>query len=50
MPDTDYTWKKCPKFARTSKNSFSKLPDFYDNFQKVAQNVKGFCFFFYFHM
>jgi hypothetical protein len=27
----------------------SKSPDFYNKFQKVANNIKGFWFFFYFH-
>jgi len=28
------------------EESFFKSPDFYDNFQQVAKNIKGFCFFF----
>ncbi len=42
--------KKWPKFARFQKNLNSKLPVFYESFQKVARNIEGFCSFSYFHM
>jgi hypothetical protein len=41
----DFSWEKCPKFARSYfKNS--KSPEHYDNFQRVAKDIEGFCFFF----
>ncbi len=31
------------QIRRTSNLKNSKLPEFYDNFQKVAKNIEGFC-------
>ncbi len=33
------------QICRTSNLKNSKLPEFYDNFQKVAKNIEGFCCF-----
>ncbi len=34
---------KMAQIRRISKFKNSKLPEFYDNFQKVAKNIDGFC-------
>ncbi len=47
----DFSWeKKWPQFARFQIFFNSKLPVFYEAFQKVARNIEGFCSFAYFHM
>jgi hypothetical protein len=47
----DFKKKKRKRKKRKEKKGVSKLPDFYDKFQHVAKNIKGFFFlFFYFHM
>jgi hypothetical protein len=45
----DFAWKKMTQIHQIKNKIKSKSPDFYDKFQKVANNIKGFWFFFYFH-
>jgi hypothetical protein len=41
----EFSQEKWPKFARFLNNFFPKLPESYDDFQKVAKNIEGFSFF-----
>jgi hypothetical protein len=36
--------EKMAQIHQISKVFFSKSPDFYDKFQKVAKNTEGLCF------
>jgi hypothetical protein len=41
----DFPWgKKWPKFAIFQNFKNSKSPKSFNNFQKVAKNIRGFCF------
>jgi hypothetical protein len=48
----DFPWKKTMALIRQifGKKKIKKSPDVYDKFQKVAKNIEGFWFLFYFHM
>ncbi len=45
----DFAWKIMTQIYQIKNKIKSKSPDFYNKFQKVANNIKGFWFFFYFH-
>jgi len=43
----DFAWKKMTQIHQIKNfKKKSKSPDFYNKFQKVANNIKGFWFFF----